>query len=178
MILIDVIKAIMYIFPFVKELFLGKKDKDGKVTPVGHNSKALNLLKQVLIMMAIVSVAINFILIQRLYAMGTLVVSLKKAVNTAQVAKDTDGSKDELSNKDTIGADPGPLPPAPKVPEPRVEQALPPRPEPSSTTALKFTRGSRHVVDPPVQPPPPAAPTVSANNDSAYQRLRRLEDIR
>jgi len=191
--IVETVKAAMFVFPFIKELFLGK-DKDKKTDeakdpkdpkpkgPVELTGKQ-RLLRQVLIAVAILSVVVNIALIEKLLAMASSMVSLKREV----AATRQDGQTPKLRPSDDAPPQPTPQgiesttkvdPPEPGgpsnhpvVPEPAARQTpevLPPREEhhqarrryPANPTK---TRGEQ-----------PAAP----RGEALHNRLRRIEDIK
>lgn len=77
--LITIVKMIMYLFPFLKELFIGK-DKQ-QIDRRSKTSPGSIILKKMIIVLGCVSVAINFYLIGKVYDLGRQNLLLQKQMN-------------------------------------------------------------------------------------------------
>ena len=77
--LITIVKMIMYLFPFLKELFIGK-DKH-QIDRRSKSSPGSVVLKKLIIVLGCVSVAINFYLIGKVYDLGRQNLLLQKQMN-------------------------------------------------------------------------------------------------
>lgn len=185
------IKAAIYIFPFIKELFLGKskvkKDgakKDPKAPPAKEepDNKVLHWLRQILITVAILSVMGNVVLVQKIFTMGSALLSLKKEVATVRqevenpLAKpppvadanlNIQSTPQELEQTVKPGDAPTPTVPPP-VPDNRIPEAAPPRDE-------HVHEGRKRVA--PTNSSRRASPAVEVP-DKHYHRLRNMDDIR
>jgi hypothetical protein len=77
--IISIIRMLMYLFPFLKELFIGKdKQQIDRRSKPGTTSVRL---KKLIIILGCASVAINFYLIGRVYDLGRQNLMLQKQMN-------------------------------------------------------------------------------------------------
>lgn len=188
--IVEMVKAAIYIFPFIKELFLGKskdkkdgakKDPKAQVVKDEPESKAFHYLRQVLITVAILSVMGNVVLVQKIFTMGSALLSLKKEVAAVRQEVENPLAKpppvadanlntvtpQELEKTVKPGEPVTPAPPLP-VPDNRLPEAAPPRDE-------HVHAGRRRAA--PSNSSRQASPSA-VEPDKHYHRLRRLDDIR
>lgn len=74
---ITTIKIISFLFPFLKELFIGKDNgtsKNGKIKPANH------FLRKVVIIIGCLSVALNFYLLGKAFNLGRENIQLQKQI--------------------------------------------------------------------------------------------------
>ncbi len=156
--MVDLIKAAMFLFPFLKELFLGKGTAAPKVPPKPgavepHAEK--QTLNKFLLSLVISSVVANVFLIDKLFTVSGKAVAAKR----------------ELAKLKEANAAASAKPVAP--PEP-----IPFRAPPSEPSAVP------NKVDPPLArpQPPPARQTIvgpsKEQQDINNRRLERIDGIR
>lgn len=188
--IVELVKAAVYVFPFVKELFLGK-DKDKKPGPRKGPQKGPPpeaprpggaFLRQVLITVAILSVIANIAMVEKLFTMGTMMVALKKEVAAGRQDPLPPAKPPPVVREADLKSTPTPqeletalpketeLPPPPHYPEHRPQEATPPREEhfKSKGRPDQSSPSSRRV----------AQPAGDRRDDPHYNRLRRIDDIR
>ena len=189
--IVEMVKAAIYIFPFIKELFLGKskETKDGvKKTPKSPvvkqapESKAFHYLRQVLITVAILSVMGNVVLVQKIFTMGSALLSLKKEVAVVRnevealppkaPASAPVSANANLSTPQEVEAQVRPVesqtPLVPTPPPVRPLEAAPPRDE--------HTKEGRRRMAP--NNSGRSASPAAVEPDKHYHRLRGMDDIR
>lgn len=174
------VKAAVFIFPFIKELFLGKdKDKkdgtvkDPKALPPEKGSKG-HILRQVLIAAGVLSVIVNFALIEKIFTMASSMVSLKREVATARLESQVPKIRpsDDAHQLTPQGMEaqtkPGELPPSPTPVPDRQPVVIPPREEHLQPPARQSHGSSGRRSD----------SSVVDRSDSSHRRLRSIDDIK
>jgi NADH:ubiquinone oxidoreductase subunit 5 (subunit L)/multisubunit Na+/H+ antiporter MnhA subunit len=77
--LIVLYKSAIFFFPFIKELFLGKGKADSEYES-DEIPKRRNVIKVILIVIAIISVVLNFILTDKLISLGSKLVIANRTI--------------------------------------------------------------------------------------------------
>lgn len=179
--IVELVKAAVFIFPFIKELFLGKdkdkdaakKDKDPKATPAAPEQKEParkgHFLRQTLITVAILSVIVNVTLMEKLYKTAAAMLTLKKEVATYKAAPQQPTAQGiEATTVQPVD----PTTPTPSVPPaptpPNIPEALPPRDEHTQVRQRVTHDGvNRRAIR-------PNEDRTAEHND----RLRRINEIK
>lgn len=178
--IVELVKAAAFIFPFIKELFLGKdkkddaaKDKDPKASPPEKGSKG-HALRQIVIAVGVLSGIVNFVLVEKIFTMASSMVSLKREVTTLRAnGQDRSTRQSDDQNRPTPQAveqrtrQPEPLP-TPQPPEYPPQVVTPPREDHLEQPVRRSTGRSGRQSD----------SSVVDRSDSLHRRLRSIDDIK
>ncbi len=183
--IVELIKAAVFLFPFLKELFLGKsKDKDEKGAPqTGQKSepaKSGHFLRQTLITVAIVSVIGNAFFVQRIFSLGSTIVSLKREITAERLAKSTPQARPSATVSDSQQAVTSPTPQEIEEQTPKaVDPAPTPAPEvPVAAPVVAAAREEHKAKAPARRPAARQSPEAPNEPDEALRRLQRINEIR
>lgn len=125
--LVVLYKSALFLFPFIKELFLSKKDEDDSDPQSQYQTGIKKILKIMLIIIGIVSVVANIVLFDKLITTGVRLVNSIKKENMCVI---------DLAEE----RKPKPIP----KPTPNIDQAEAQRPRPPRYNPVKIEPPANH----------------------------------